>query len=175
MIPSLLPATPPAAPLAVLLDFHKSIRLALGALETTAGLASAGLADVIRVSALVDFFDGPLRWHDEDEALSLFPRLLRSDPERARAVVAAVARDHAIVEDTLDTVVVHLRAIADGAAPDADKLAAWHRALHDVVLPHLRREEEDVFPLAAQLLDASAQKDMATEMHARRLRRLARC
>lgn len=166
--------TPSTDPLATLLTFHRSIRVALQVFGSTAGLASAGLFDVIRVSALSDFFRGPLRWHDEDEALSLLPRLLDADPERARDPIAACALEHARVAQAIDGVLDHLQALADGSvAPDAELLATVNLELQTVLTAHLLREEREIFPLARAVLDDDARREIGLEMHARRLLRLA--
>jgi hypothetical protein len=163
----------PEQPLATLPAFHKSIRLALEAFGATAGLASVGLCDVIKASALVDFFVGPMRWHDEDETRSLLPRLLARDPALQGAIDDCAAA-HAHMERALDDVLDHLRAIASGAMqPDAALLLATHDELRQVLEPHLHREEHELFPAAEALLDAAALREIALEMHARRLLRLA--
>lgn len=165
---------PPSAPLTTLLSFHKSIRLAMATVETSAGLASAGLFDVIKVSALVDFFEGPLRWHDEDEASSLFPRLLQADRARALAPLTACAQEHARVETTIASALEHLRALAhDDAAPDPELLHATSAALQRLLEPHLQREEREIFPLAKEVLSPADLDAIGLEMHVRRLRRLA--
>ncbi len=164
---------PPTDALTSLLTFHRSIRVALQVFASTAGLASAGLFDVIRVSALSDFFCGPLRWHDEDEALSLLPRLLDVDPERARGPIAACALEHARVAQAIDGVLDHLQALTDGSvAPDAELLATVNHELQTVFTAHLLHEEQEIFPLARAVLNNEALRQMGLEMHARRLLRL---
>lgn len=163
-------AGPPA--LQALRGFHRSIRASLQVLDETTALASAGMVDVIKASALNDFFRGPMRWHDEDEGRSLLPRLLQKDPS-IRAAIEACNDEHAAMERTIDRVLDHLRALSDGGEPDPELLRRTAIDLRAALEPHLRREEEDIFPAALRLLTPAEFAEMSLEMKARRLRRQA--
>jgi hypothetical protein len=167
--------TEPAA-LVGLIAFHRSIRASLAVFDEIASLASAGMADVIKASALYDFFVGPMRWHDEDEGRSLLPRLLRADPARLADVIDACRTEHIRMDAAITGVLVHLREVGTGGAePDAGRarLTAWE--LRRVLEPHLLREETEIFPVALQLLTRADLDEMELEMRARRLRRMAEC
>ncbi|MDP2341868.1 MAG: hemerythrin domain-containing protein [Deltaproteobacteria bacterium] len=162
---------PPA--LSNLLAFHRSIRASLEVFDETASLASIGLVDVVKASALYDFFVGPMQWHDEDEGRSLLPRLLRADPARFNDVVAACRDEHTRMEATLASVLLHLREVSfAGAEPDPELLRAAALQLREVLEPHLHREETAIFPAARRLLTTADLDEMTSEMRARRLRRM---
>jgi len=163
-------AGPPA--LQALRGFHRSIRASLQVLDETTALASAGMTDVIKASALNDFFRGPMHWHDEDEGSSLLPRLLEKDPS-IRALVAACSEEHAAMERTIDRVLGHLRSLSDGGEPDPELLRRTAIDLRAALEPHLRREEEHIFPAALRYLTPAEFTEMSLEMRARRLRRQA--
>ena len=162
-----------AAPLANLLAFHRSIRAALAVFDETASLASAGLVDVIKTSALFDFFQGPMQWHDEDESKSLLPRLLRARVGLKPAIDACAA-DHNKMDAAVTAVLFHLREVSiAGAEPDAALLRCTAWELRRVLEPHLQREETQIFPAAFELFSPGDLEEMTLEMQARRMRRWA--
>lgn len=162
-----------AGPLTNLLAFHRSIRASLAVFDETASLASAGLIDVIKTSALFDFFQGPMQWHDEDESISLLPRLLRARPSLKPAINACAA-EHDRMDAAVNAVLFHLREVSiAGAEPDADLLRSTAWQLRRVLEPHLQREETEIFPAAFELFSPTDLEEMTREMQARRLRRWA--
>ena len=155
-----------------LLAFHRSIRAALGVFDEIASLASAGVVDVIKASALYDFFRGPMQWHDDDEGKSLLPRLLKADPARLRALVEQCQAEHDRMDAAVAAVLLHLHEISVGAAePDQALLRSTALELRRVLEPHLVREERHIFPAALELLTPADFDAIALEMHASRLRR----
>lgn len=160
---------PEPSALRALLGFHRSIRAALQALDELAAISAS--VDGDKAAKLHDFFRWPMRWHDEDEAKSLMPRLLAAD-SRLAAAVTACAAEHAAMEALLDSILIHLHDVSVGAAtPDAALLTTTARQLRAVLEPHLRREETELFPIARALLSPGDFADIASEMRVRRLRR----
>lgn len=176
MDPALLaPSTPLHAPdpLVRLVAFHRGIRVALDAFDDVAALARVGLAEPLRARALAEFFRGPLRAHDEDERLVLLPALLAAPhPVRVARLLAAAAREHAVLERLVLDALVDLDGVAwHGACARADALSRASVALRAVLEPHLAREEEELFPLARLLLDDGALRDVQRFIDARRERK----
>jgi hemerythrin-like domain-containing protein len=151
--------------------FHRNIRAALQALHDVAKAAARGDVDRVKVCALYDFFIGPLHWHDIDERESLLPRLA---PHAHARVFHIVADDHAAIEAACEDVLAHLHDVAAGTAvPDAQRLAAADQRLHDLVVPHLAREETHIYPLARATLSPDALRSIAAEVNVRRMRRMS--
>jgi iron-sulfur cluster repair protein YtfE (RIC family) len=123
---------------------------------------SAGL---LRLVALDDLFDPrvpaaaaaahryfaeglPLHARDEDESLA--PRLLRVVPEAA-GLLTALEHEHEAIVQALDALLPSLSALARGEAADHTRIRTAAEALVAVLLPHIEREERELFPLCAAL------------------------
>ncbi len=161
----------PAA-LRALLGFHRSIRASLNALDALAAGPTTDPALETKAAALHDFFRWPMRWHDEDEAHSLLPRL-RGAGGRIAAALAACAAEHDAMEDVIESVLGHLHDVGVGASSvDAPRLTRSGQQLRSVLEPHLRREETELFPMARAMLTTAELDEMSAEMRVRRLRRV---
>lgn len=160
----------PLDPLDGLLFFHRSIRVALDALDALAAVARIGATEQVRAHALLDFFKGPMRWHDVDERQSVIVPLLQGEAsERTVEILRAARREHEEIEALVDTLVVHLGDIArHGLLPDAALLTEAAARLRTVMEPHLRREEAELFPLARASFGEQDLARMRTEIQSRR-------
>lgn len=166
-------------PLALLVHCHKKIEKQLSALEQVAGkLRDGSLDDKLSAFFAIDMarahFAGPLVKHTEDEELSLFPRL------RARGGRAFVEMFGALDElETQHRVLGQLHCEFETLAADIqrdcscqttkiERLDALVAALCALYRPHMRIEDELVFPAAARLLLPSDIHAIGEEMQARR-------
>jgi hemerythrin-like domain-containing protein len=105
------------------------------------------------------FFARQGRRHEEDEELSLFPRLEGSE---ARDVIERLRRDHRTHEALHERLV---SAIARAVWPELEALAMEiSRAYRE----HIELEESTLFPLARRTLAKPALDEMLAEMAARR-------
>lgn len=163
-----VPGAMPRDPLGELLAFHKRVRLAFKTLDRLAKLPDKQI-DVHEVAALYELFKEDVALHDMDEEASLLPRLRRADhPERLDRLLKACTRQHETLESTLEASLPHLQAVAEGRIPpDAGRLEKTRTDLSNVLEPHLRLEEQEVFPLARLLLT----EDELHEIHAEMMRR----
>lgn len=157
-----------AGPLDNLLAFHRSIRAALRLFDEAVARAANGLVDVNKTLALCDFFQGPMQWHDEDESLSLLPRLRHA----LQPATDDCDAEHRRMDAALRGVLGQLRDSRNvGPAPDVALLRSTAAELREVIEPHLQREETEIYPAARALFCAGDLAAMALEMQARRLRR----
>lgn len=155
--------------LRLLLSFHGEIRASIDQLSALASGDEREPHEAART--LVDFFKGPLVWHDLDEETSLLPRLRRLDqkPHDLDEMLAACTHDHESLETYIERLMPHLDAVAKGRDEvDRGLLLAASRDLHIMLLAHLTLEEQTVFPLAARLLTRDDRSDIAREVMERR-------
>lgn len=159
----------PDDPLRALLSFHGRIRAALKSLASLGDAAAAGGLDPMVARALYDFFTGPVMWHDVDEERSLMPRLKRvRHPPRVERLLERTSEAHERMETRLADLLPHLDAVAQGReTPDPERLQTAARELDELLLPHLRMEEQEIIPLARLLLSEADLAEMASEMAAR--------
>jgi hemerythrin-like domain-containing protein len=149
----------PIDPLAQLLRSHRRLEEACAALEEA--IAHHDLETAIEVAA---FFGRQGRRHEQDEELSLFPRI-RENRDLAPTLVRLEAEhaDHAHL-------VVQLENTLAGRG-DGDlwaSLPAIAGALVASYREHIDLEEREVFPLAERVLDDKARASMHAEMQSRR-------
>jgi iron-sulfur cluster repair protein YtfE (RIC family) len=177
-----------------LLAEHDVGREQFAALRTTVAAAQAGTtavtAAVTEMTGVLDFLTGALELHIAKEEGPLFPRLKAALPVDDRLIDEMVA-EHDLIRikrDALRSVIMDvldgghkevraefraLRATVATVESQADGPGAWLTALasavHGVVGKaevHFENEEELVFPLAAQLLDAVTLDCIAAEITA---------
>ena len=174
-------APPPSAddPFALLKACHRKLEGRLDALAAVAARLAAGapaepaaVADAL--GAAIAHFDGPGRWHLEDEEASVLPRLLARDPAAA-ALIAALEPDHVAIEAgwaELRAVLAGLRdGLAQGPSADPALVARLQALLPPFTALHHRHhevEETRVMPRARAALDAAEVAAIAAEMRARR-------
>lgn len=155
--------------LRLLLSFHGEIRASVNQLSALASGDEGNPSEAART--LVDFFIGPLAWHDLDEECSLLPRLRRLEdkPDDLNEMLEAITHDHESLEGYVERVLPHLGAVADGRdVPDRGLLLAAARDLRRLLVAHLALEERTVFPLAAKLLSETDRLAIGREVRDRR-------
>ncbi|MDB4934994.1 MAG: hypothetical protein JWP87_1966 [Labilithrix sp.] len=153
-----------------LLDCHLRIRTFSGLAVAVSERSAASLVEVVHVCARVErYFIDALPLHVRDEEESILPRLRGRSP----SLDAALERMH---EQHDMHVPLLERLLASSAALRADPgdtsaRAALHAVampLRSVLEPHLRAEEDIVFPAVRELLSADEQAAVVIEMKRRR-------
>jgi hemerythrin-like domain-containing protein len=108
------------------------------------------------------FIDRAVKRHEDDEELSLFPRLSRV-PQLASLL------DRLTVQHRDQTALIEeLRAHARDAQPSGAALADTIARLDAAYREHIAVEEHELFPAARAAFDADDLGGMASEMDARR-------
>jgi hemerythrin-like domain-containing protein len=150
---------PSDEPLVQLLRCHRRLEEASAALETA--IADRDLETAMNVAA---FYARQGRRHEDDEELSLFPRL-RGQPDLDATLhqLESEHAEHGRLSAQLENV---LSGRADGDLWDSlrkvgSALAASYRR-------HIELEERVVFPLAERVLDVDARAAIHAEMQSRR-------
>jgi hemerythrin-like domain-containing protein len=158
----------PPDPLRRLQAFHGQIRAALKSLELLASGEDSDGTVHANASAIIDFFSGPLVWHDIDEETSLLPRLRRvKHSKHLDEMVAAVQRQHEAMEGLVERVLPHLEAAAHDRTRDLDGFERISRELIDVLDEHLQLEERELFPFARLALTEADLEEMDAEIRHR--------
>jgi pyridoxamine 5'-phosphate oxidase len=156
-------------PLGMLAACHRRIERHLATLDRLQRhLPEHGCDDDARAAAraILRYFDGAAPNHHADEEASLFPRLATVAPGQAPPLIAALERDHETLTAGWRRLRPQLAGIVAGArATLSAKEVGDIRAAYDA---HIVREEGELFPLAAQALDAEALGSIGREMAARR-------
>jgi hemerythrin-like domain-containing protein len=164
-------------PLGLLSDCHRRIERFLALLiEVTGQSRGAELKGERR-----EAFETALRYfreaapkHTLDEEESLFPRMRASGAVSARAALARLDSLHA---DHLAAEARHREAdalgrrwLAQGRLPDGDaaRMARLLEELRATYQTHIRAEDEEVFPLAGEILSGEEIEAVGREMAARR-------
>lgn len=156
-----------ADPLGVFSRFHGAIRRRL--LELSQLEPGVPIAPRVAQQQLV-FFGERLVNHDHDEEASLLVRLRRlgdAIPELER-LIDRIAADHDHLESCIDKIRPHLELMArEGTVHDMTRFHAQVALLKARLLPHLRREETELFPLARRLLPPIQLEEIRQETDAR--------
>ncbi len=98
------------------------------------------------------YFTQGLPLHADDEDLSLGPRLRIAAPESG-ALLDELERDHRTIDACLATLLPLLGTLAaERQVPQATFRSAVS-SLSSLLLPHIAREEDELFPLCARLSD----------------------
>ncbi len=154
-------------PLGILRNCHRRIERELAMLERLRRHLPEHHADADARSAarnLLRYFDTAAHNHHLDEEASLFPALVTAAPEIGR-ITASLARDHARLAAGWSTLRPLLAAIVAGTSGFLPiKGVAEFRAAYEA---HIAREESELLPVAAELLDATTLAAIGREMHAR--------
>lgn len=179
-MPVILGAKPQSGfddPLGLLSDCHRRIESFLGVLIRVADRAMGGELQPDQREALeaaLRYFKEAAPKHTRDEEDSLFPRLREVPDRRVQAALRAVTRlehDHAVT-DTLHARVDELgrRWLTKGrlGPREAARLGSLLLRLQKLYQEHIALEDQQVFPLAAQTLEASQLRAVGAEMAARR-------
>jgi hemerythrin-like domain-containing protein len=165
-------------PLGMLRACHRRIERALTALEQVAALEARGTLDADTRAALlqvVHYFATGVPRHAADEEDSLFPRMraaLEGSGSRALAALEALEREHA----TADAAHQELDALGRQLAKTGSFESSVERLrfgrviarLQQLYREHIRREDQEVLPLAAAAVEAKALEQVGADMAARR-------
>jgi hemerythrin-like domain-containing protein len=180
MIPIQLGGKPLAdftQPIDMLKDCHRRIEHFFEVLERAVeefGDRELSGAERHSLEAALRYFRQAAPHHTADEEHSLFPRMRRSHHPAVRAALAELDRlesDHRRAE------VLHARIEEAGrrwleagrlTPADRDLLRAWLDELATAYAAHIRLEDERVFELASQALNAEELREVGQEMQARR-------
>ena len=174
MTEPLIPVAPALdAPLEILSACHGRIHARLETLDRLLRwLPEHGAdADARQAAAgVIRYFDTAGVNHQRDEEADLFPRLIARVPlesrKRVHALIDWSKDDHAAISAAWDALRGQLLQIAQGASTDlgADDVANFSARY----LSHMDREDNELFPYAAQLLTNEDLHAMSTAMKARR-------
>lgn len=162
-------------PIGLLTDCHRRIERFLSVLVQVA--EHGGELDDDRRTALetaLRYFREAAPNHTADEEDTLFPRMRRMDRPEVNAVLASVdslEHDHERAQRLHDEADLLGQAwLASGAISDADgaRFREILTQLSELYRGHIAVEEGEVFPVAAQVLEAPEREAMGGEMAARR-------
>ncbi|MGK8222009.1 hemerythrin domain-containing protein [Achromobacter xylosoxidans] len=121
-------------------------------------------------AAVVRYFQTAALHHHEDEEEDLFPALIESmvgsDAVCLRALVDGLVADHARLAALWAPLRQTLEAVADGRP--AELPAAQVEAFAAAYAEHIRREEDELLPMAARLVSDEALAAISRAMRARR-------
>ena len=164
-------------PLGLLSDCHRRIERFLDVLIAVTKQARGAELDKDQRQALevaLRYFREAAPKHTLDEEESLFPRMLASGDMRARSAIALfdeLRADH-VLADVGHTVVETLgnRWLSKGALPTqaVDRLTQQLDQLHVTYQSHIAIEDQEVFPLASQILGTTELAAIGLEMARRR-------
>ncbi|MDP2304694.1 MAG: hemerythrin domain-containing protein [Pseudomonadota bacterium] len=158
---------PPADPVAAFRACHERIRLFTAGLHRIASLPD--LADPRVPSAAAQarrYFSEGLPLHADDEDLSLAPRLRIVAPE-CGPLLDELERDHRQIDACLATLLPLLGTLAEEGRVPHTTFRVAVSFLSSLLLPHIAREEEELFPLCVRL-SAEDRVDIARELVERR-------
>ncbi len=135
-------------------------------------LATGGSDDEARTAAasVLRYFHTAARDHHADEEVDLFPALIESmagsDAVCLRGLTEALAQEHLEIDARWRGLRPRLERVAAGlpALLDADEVAAF-AGLYD---RHIAREETELLPMAARLLDDATLDRIGRAMRERR-------
>jgi iron-sulfur cluster repair protein YtfE (RIC family)/uncharacterized protein YndB with AHSA1/START domain len=105
----------------------------------------------------LNWMTGFLHRHHESEDDSLYPMVAEANPAAA-ALIDAMAADHGAVQAALDAVESAVARYAQSADGRTDLIAALD-ALEEVLLPHLRREEDEMMPVVSASITEQQWRD----------------
>ena len=164
-------------PLELLSDCHRRVESFLRALILVAEQAHGGELNPQQREALetaLRYFREAAPKHTADEEESLFPRMRELNDAAAREALAkiqALEADHEVAKVSHDAVEqLGQQWLADGRlSMDQTALLAEHlRKLHSIYERHIAIEDNEIFPLAKQVLDSKTLSDVGREMAERR-------
>lgn len=163
----------PEAPLEMLSACHGRVERQCATLRRLVPhLAAHGADEQARAAAaaVMRYFDTSGRQHHADEESDLFPALIESmagsEAVCIRELVDALRADHRALEAHWARVRAGLVRIAAGES--ATLAAADVEALVGLYERHIAREEAELLPMAARLLDEGALAGIGRAMRARR-------
>lgn len=141
----------PSDPVAAFAACHERIRTFSDGLSRIAALPDLQDPRVPAAAAQAHrYFSVGLPLHAVDEDESLAPRLRKAVPESG-PLLDALHRDHVAIDACLATLLPLLQSLAEGRPVPHATFRAAVNVLRDVLLPHIEREERELFPLCAAL------------------------
>ena len=170
-------------PLELLSDCHRRVESFLRALLLVTEQAKGGELNSKQREGLqtaLRYFREAAPKHTADEEESLFPRMRAVDPAstgEALEKIAALEADHEVAGKSHDAVEqLGQKWLATGSlsVAETDVLTEHLRSLHSIYGKHIAVEDNEIFPLAAKILDPTALKDVGREMAERRGQTLER-
>ncbi|HXU35220.1 MAG TPA: hemerythrin domain-containing protein [Blastocatellia bacterium] len=168
-------------PLGLLSDCHRRIEQFLGVLiEVTDQAWGAELSDDQRngLEVALKYFREATPKHTSDEEESLFPRMIESSDERARSAISRLDELHADHEkaDAVHAEVETLGSqwLSEGvvSSESIDRLRGLLEQLQSTYEKHIAVEDNEIFPLAGQILSGADIAAVGQEMAARRATKL---
>ncbi|WP_336724224.1 hemerythrin domain-containing protein [Achromobacter ruhlandii] len=166
-------APTPDDPLGLLSACHGRIARQCDTLRRLAAHLPAHGSDAaaqVAAAAVVRYFETAARHHHEDEEEDLFPALIESmagsDAVCLHALVDGLVADHARLAALWTPLRQILEAVAAGRP--AELPAARVEAFATAYAEHIRREEDELLPLAARLVADDALAVISRAMKARR-------
>lgn len=167
------PAPGPDQPLALLSACHGRIARQCATLSRLAGHLPEHGSDASAQSAaasLLRYFETAAVHHHEDEEEDLFPALIEamagSDAVCLHALVQGLKADHRRLAALWEPLRGALAEIAAGMP--ASLTPAQAREFAEAYAGHIRREEDELLPLAARLIADDVLADIGRAMRARR-------
>ncbi len=167
------PAASFEAPLEMLAACHQRIERQCDTLRRLVPHVAAQGADAQAqeaATAVMRYFDSAAQHHHEDEEQDLFPALLEamagSDAVCLRELVDTLTRQHREIEAHWQALRPALVRVAAGEATALD--AALIERFAAAHAQHLRREDDELLPMAARLIDDQALLQIGRAMRLRR-------
>lgn len=142
---------PPADPVAAFRACHERIRTFIAGLHRIAALPDLADPRVPAAAAQARrYFAEGLPLHADDEDLSLAPRLRLVAPE-CGPLLDELERDHRRIDACLATLLPLLGTLAEEGKVPHTTFRVAVSVLSSLLLPHIAREEDELFPLCARL------------------------
>lgn len=164
-------------PLGLLSDCHRRIENFLGVLLRVAAIGSDQPLTQQQRDALtvaLRYFDSAAPRHTADEEESLFPRMRQLDDPRVRQAMAKLddlEADHQRADAAhkeVDTIGRTWLEQGTLAAPQLDRLKQLLQMLRELYQHHIQIEDNEIFPLAGQVLACDQVQHIGREMAKRR-------
>lgn len=168
-----------ADPLGLMSHCHRKIEAYLAGLaasgEILLGGGREGLAAAFQViDAAREHFAMRAPKHTEDEEISLFPRMREyggQEAEEALAALAALETEHRVAEGVhceFDELIKWLPRDGSAGVDEINLFDELVTELTDLYRPHIRVEDEVIFPAAARVIPSDVLSMIGEEMRARR-------
>lgn len=168
MEPDGLPPKIQDDPLAALAGCHAKIRQYMDGLTRLVTLDDLRDPRVIPSAQMaVRYFSIGLPLHAADEDDSIAPRLATRVPG-CEALLDSLEIEHGAIDACLARLIPQLSMLAEGGQPSRAALRAEVGFLRDILLPHIEREEAEMFPLLSELTPLDRMQ-IGRELLARRI------
>jgi hemerythrin-like domain-containing protein len=161
-------------PIELMKSCHRRIERFLQTLKKIGQRRELDAQHAAALRTAIDYFKSAGPRHNEDEEVSLFPALAASTDA---AVAAAMLRMRQLAEEHAAAEKLHHQIdelaeawLKSGKISDSDR-RAFQVAVDSLIsmyTPHIAMEENDIFPLAAKVLDSSTLQNIGTQMRSRR-------